>query len=69
MIILIFYFDHLQISGSNILQRPDKDAEGKADCAASIGGMSASHKALLAFRKAEGGERNFNERAEHSRHI
>jgi hypothetical protein len=45
--------DHLQISGSNILRRPDKGAEGKADCAASIGGRSASHKPLLAFRKAE----------------
>jgi hypothetical protein len=48
--------DHLQISGSNILRRPDKGAEGKADCAASIGGISASHKPLLAFRKAKRGQ-------------
>jgi hypothetical protein len=47
--------DHLQINGSNILRRPDKGAEGKTDCAASIGGISASHKPLLAFRKAERG--------------
>jgi hypothetical protein len=39
----------------NILRRPDKGAEGKADCAASIGGISASHRPLLAFRKAERG--------------
>jgi hypothetical protein len=47
--------DHFQISGSNILRRPDQVAEGKADCAASIGGISAFHKPLLAFRKAERG--------------
>ena len=47
--------DYLQISGSNILRRPDKGAKGKADCAASIGGISASHKPLLAFRKAQRG--------------
>jgi hypothetical protein len=47
--------DHFQISGSNILRRPDQIAEGKADCAASIGGISAFHKPLLAFRKAERG--------------
>jgi hypothetical protein len=52
---LKIFLDHLQISGSNILRRPDKGAEGKADCAASIGGISASYKPLLAFRKAERG--------------
>jgi hypothetical protein len=36
-----------------LLRRPDKGAEGKPDCAASIGGISASHKPLLAFRNAE----------------
>jgi len=41
---LLKNFYHLQISGSNIFQSPDKGAEGKADCAASIGGISASHK-------------------------
>jgi len=49
------FSDHRQISGSNILRRPDKGAEGKADCAASSGGISASHKPLLAFREAERG--------------
>jgi hypothetical protein len=52
---MIFFMDHLQISGSNILRRPDKVAEGKTDCAASIGGISASHKPMIAFRKAERG--------------
>ncbi len=49
------FSDHLQIRGSNILRRPDQGAEGKADCAASTGGISASHTPLLAFRKAERG--------------
>jgi len=52
---LLKNFYYLQIRGSNILRRPDKGVEGKADCAASIGGISASHTPLLAFRKAERG--------------
>ena len=38
------------------MRGPDQGAEGKADCAAGIGGISVSHKPLLAFRKAERGQ-------------
>jgi len=34
------------------LQKPDRGAEGKADTAAGIGGISTCHKILLAFGKA-----------------
>ena len=47
--------DHFQISGSNILRRPDQVAEGKADCAASIGGIFLSTIPLATFLKAERG--------------
>ena len=46
---------HLQISESNILRGPEKGAGGKADCAANIGRISASHTPRLVFRKAERG--------------
>ncbi len=39
-----------------MLSMLDKGAEGKADCAASIGGIATSYKPLLAFRKAERGQ-------------
>jgi hypothetical protein len=45
--------DHLQISWSNFLGRPGKGLDGKADCAASIGGISPSINPLFAFSKAK----------------
>jgi hypothetical protein len=51
----LIFWDHLQISRSNILWRPDKSAEGKADCAASIGGISTFHKPPACLPQAERG--------------
>jgi hypothetical protein len=65
----LIFWDHLQISRSNILWRPDKSAEGKADCAASIGGISTFHKppACLPQSGAGVGKESFDERPEHPR--
>jgi hypothetical protein len=46
---------HLQISWSKYFMKAWQGAEGKADCAASIGGILLSITPRLAFRKAQRG--------------
>jgi hypothetical protein len=66
----IMYLDPLQISRSNILLRPGKGPEGRADCAAGIGGISASHEppGCLPQTGAGTAKECFDEMTEHLRH-
>jgi hypothetical protein len=55
------FLDHLQISRSNILSKSGKGSEGKADCAASIGGifLSITHPARFPPSAAGAGKEKF----------